>query len=496
MKILVIDLLRLGDCLMTVPVLNGLRAARRDAQIDMLTFKPCAALHPMLPVVNKWWTLDRDELQAGLGEADIPMLTSFAVLQEQLDTVNAERYDLIVNLTQTSFSAWIAGYLKANDRLGLTYDVKGLPHFYSPWFRYLNDKPEDAEDIFHYTDIFRHACGLDGASRDYTMHASKASEGEVKALGLTPKPVCVFQLFTSDAKKDWSTSDWLQMSRKLSKERADLQLVALGAPSEEARVDAFIAEAARHDVKITKAILSLEGALHLLRRADLLISGDTSIKHLANAAGTRVIELCIGWSDWRRTGIFKADSLILQATRGSIGPELVAESANAMLADDWDRLAKLAHEADGVRMLRTRQLDMGFWFAEDMGEAEDRMILRTLIERSAWKLSLSRERRREVTEFGSAGMNLRRDLKQIFSGIDEQPMLSHLDFLDRQETDAISTASSKLRELRHGRPVRSGDLVEIANHRQRQIGLETEFEHSEYKAKLIRILKSHWTEMI
>jgi ADP-heptose:LPS heptosyltransferase len=494
MKILVVDLLRLGDCLMTVPVLNGLKAARRDSEIHMLTFKPCASLHAMLPAVSKWWTLDRDELQAGLGEADIPMLTSFSVLKEQLDHINGEKFDMIVNLSQTNFSAWIAGYLKANDRLGLTFDAKGLPHFYSPWFRYLNDQPENAEDIFHYTDIFAHACRVEG--RSYAMRTTKAGDAEVKALKLNSHPVAVFQLFTSDVKKDWEKAGWLALGKKLAAAEPDLQFVALGAPNEETRVDEFIAEAKVLGVHVTKAIVSLEGALSLLHRADLLITGDTSIKHLANATGVKVIELCIGWSDWRRTGVYKADSLILKARQGGISANLVFEAACAMLRSEWTRIAEIAKRAEGMQILRTRILDMGFWFAEDLCRGEDRVIMQTLIERSAWKLSLSRERRRETMEFGSAGMSLRRDLKQIFSGLEDGSALAHLDFLDKSETEASSEAAARLRELRREMPVRDGDFVEIANHRKQQIGLETDYEHSEYKTKLIRILKSHWTEMI
>lgn len=494
MKILVIDLLRLGDCLMTVPVINGLNASRRDSEIHMLTFKQCAALQPMIPSVSKWWTLDREELQAGLGEADIPMLTSYSVLKEQLDHINGEKYDLIVNLTQTNFSAWIAGYLKANDRLGLTFDAKGLPHFYSPWFRYLNDQPENAEDIFHYTDIFAHACGIQG--RSFAMKTTKAGEREVESLKLNSNGVAVFQLFTSDVKKDWEKAGWLSLGRKLANAQPDLQMVALGAPNEEARIDEFIAEAKVLGVQVTKAIVSLEGALALLHRADILITGDTSIKHLANATNVKVIELCIGWSDWRRTGIYKADSLILKAREGGIHASLVAEAAAAMLDGDWNRILEIAKQTSAMHIFRTRLLDMGFWFAEDLCRSEDRVIMETLIERGAWKLSLSRERRRETTEFGSAGMNLRRDLKQIFAGVADAPVLAHLDFLDKTETDAGMAKAARLRELRREMPVRQGDFVEIAQHRKKQIELETEYEHSEYKAKLIRILKSHWTEMI
>lgn len=496
MKILIIDLLRLGDCIMTVPVINGLKAARRDSQIDMLTFAPSAVLHAMLPSVTNWWTLDRDTLQAGLGEADIPMLTSYSVLQERLDEIGAQEYDLVINLSQTNFSAWIAGYLKCSDRLGLTFDVKGLPHFYSPWFRYLNDQPENADDIFHYTDIFCHACGLEGSGRLWDMQVPATAKSEVDALGLQPDGVCVFQLFTSDVKKDWPVANWLEMSVRVVNERPGLQLVALCAPNEKARATEFVEAAAARGVKITLAVLSIPGALELLKRSQLLVSGDTSIKHLANAAQTRVLELCVGWSDWRRTGIYKANSLILQGKDSSIESQTAAHAALSLLNDNWDRIAQIAREVSGVRVLRTRQLDMGFWFAEPLGVEEDQVIMETLIERGAWKLSLSRGRRREVMEFGSAGMNLRRDLKQIFTGKADSSVMAHLEFLDKEETKAVQEASSRLNLLKRERPARLNDLVEIAAHRRVQIGMEAEYEHSEFKTKLIRVLKSHWTEMI
>lgn len=498
MKILIIDLLRLGDCIMTVPVINGLKSVRRDSQIDMLTFKPSSVLHAMLPNVSNWWTLDRDSLQKGLGEADIPMLTSYSVLQERLDEINAQEYDLVINLSQTNFSAWIAGYLKCSDRLGLTFDVKGLPHFYSPWFRYLNDQPENVDDIFHYTDIFSHACGLDGSTRSWNMCVPETAVNEVDALRLESDNICVLQLFTSDLKKDWPIASWLEMSARLVKERPGLLLVALCAPNEEARVDEFIESAAVQGVKICKAVLSIPGALELLQRAQLLISGDTSIKHLANAARTRVLELCVGWSDWRRTGIYKADSLILQSKASVIESQTVAHAALSLLDDNWNRIAELARrfEASNVRVMRTRQLDMGFWFAEPLGVEEDQVIMETLIERGAWKLSLSRGRRREVMECGSAGMNLRRDLKQIFTGKADSAVIAHLEFLDKEETKAVQEASMRLNTLKRGHPTRLTDTVGIADHRRAQIGVEAAYEHSEFKAKLIRVLKSHWTETI
>jgi len=495
MKILVINLLRLGDMIMTVPVINGLAAKRADAQIDVLTFKTVAALKPMNPNVRRWWTLDRDELQAGLGRSDLPLLSSFAVLQEQLDAINAEKYDLIINLTQTHFSAWIAGYLKSGDRLGLNYDLKGLPHFYSPWFRYLDQHAaESVEDVFHHTDIFAHACGLGEFARDWKMKSSPGGEKEADSLKLGAGETIVLQLFTSDPKKNWPMENWIEFVRGIRMDKPGVQLVALGSPQEKEKLEEFI-----HAAKagVIPAILSLDGALALLNRAQLLVTGDTSIKHLANAGRAKVIELCIGWSDWRRTGIYKADSLILQGGQGlTIPVAAVQHAAAALMTGDWAAVNSAAQFfAPETRFVRSRELSAGFWFGQELSQVSHERMVSNLVERCAWKISLNRERQSEFSQFGSEGVSLRRELRELIPGEAEQPVLAHLDFLEKQEGARSQAVNHELEVLRRERPVRT-ELLDIASFRKRQIELEFAYQHLQHKTKLIRTLKSNWTECL
>lgn len=497
MKILVIDLLRLGDMIMTVPVINGLSARRPDAQIDVLTFKPVSALHPMLPHVGRWWTVDRDELQVGMGRADLPMLTSFAVLQEQLDAINGENYDLIINLTQTRFSAWVSGYLKSSDRLGLTFDQKGFAHFYSPWFRYLDEHAnETVEDVFHHTDIFTHACGLGEMPRSWDMRVTPRGKKELEALNLGRSEVVALQMFTSDEKKNWPLESWRELVIGLKARKPDCKIVALGSPSEQKRLEAFIESV---KVEIIPAIVSLEGAIALLQQAKLLVTGDTSIKHLANAGRAKVLELCVGWSDHRRTGIYKSDSVILKGVNDSRIPvETVLQSALSLLNPDWHAIGELAREnGSSVKIFRSRELKAGFWFAQDLAQDDSAKMVTTLVERCAWKISLNRERQREFSQFGSEGISLRRELRELIPSEFESSALAHLDFLERQGVEKCVAINGELISMKHERPTPSlQPTFNIAAFRKRQIELEFVFQHLEHKTKLIRTLKSNWTECI
>lgn len=491
MKILVINLLRLGDVIMTVPVINGLANSRKDAQVDMLTFKSSAGLQNMIPTVRRWWTIDRDQLQAGLGRADLPMLSSYSLLKEKLDAINAEDYDLIVNLTQTHFSAWVAGYLKAPDRLGLTYDTKGIAHFYSPWFRYLDDRAEGfVEDVFHHSDIFAHACGLGEQKRDWSMRAIFTAQAEIDKLNLKNTETILLQMFTSTEEKNWIDANWLQMVKDLKIQRPHAQFVALGSPAEEKRLREI---AAKSEVEIIPAIVSLEGALALMNRSQLLITGDTSIKHLANASSIKILELCIGWSDWRRTGAYKADSLILRAAEGqALNPLDVQKAASDFLDGKWEMISRSA-QTGVLHAYRTFELSAGFWFAFDLCSVDEAAVVSTLVERCAWKLSMNRGRNTDPVRFGSEGMSLCRELRGIVPEEKHQPMLAHLDFLERAHDEQASIVNSELIVLKRERPA-GKSLLEISGFRKKQIELEIASKHLEFKTKMIRTIKSTWTE--
>ncbi len=412
MRVLVISLLRLGDFIQIAPVLSALKTQFNIRELDVLVHDPVAKLKPMLPSVDNWFTIDRNQLQEGIGRADLPLLTSFSVLKESLDEIDSRQYQLVINLTQTVFSGWIAGYLSAEQRLGLSFDVRGKAHFHSPWFDYLNARANGiVPDVFHHTDIFYYGCGLKGLERNWNFRPTRYGHAEVASLQLSEGDErIVLQTLTSDQKKNWSQTDWVQMLVQLRMFRPKAEFVALGAPNEDDRIEALRKAAGERGIKVHKAILSLEGAYSLLSSADLLITGDTSIKHLANAIDIPILELSIGSSDFRRTGAYRADSLILQANVKcapcphsspcsqsshscalSISSELVSASAHQLMLGDWSALKELAQEfSHEARLLRTRVLTTGFWWAENIGSLNKKEAISTLLERLTQKFHLNR----------------------------------------------------------------------------------------------------------
>ena len=504
MKTLVISLLRLGDFIQTLPAVSGLQRRTRG-QVDLLTFAPAHQMAPMVKGIGQWWTLDREPLQQGLGRADIPMLTSFHLLKEKLDQINSQQYDCIVNLTQTYFSAWLAGYLQADARSGLAMDARGQAQFHSPWFQYLDEHAGlEVDDVFHYSDIFFYGSGLQGSERDWSLNETAAGRDEIAQLGLAPGETITLQIMTSDVKKTWPLSAWQTLIAQLSALRPQARFVLLGAPSEHEHLNQLAQQSAQFAV--TPAALSLAGALSLLKRSQLLISGDTSIKHLANAAAIPVLELSLGSSDWRRTGIYTPDCLILQPqvtcapcphsspcsqVRHECALSLksadVAECAHHYLQSDWKALEQRAAVRD-LTLYRTRFLANGFWMATDLNPEVNSVAIEKILRRSTWKFLLTREHQKALALYGSESLTLKTEIDRLWPA---GRLARHLDFLEDRRIQEHEVAEQKLEQIEAQRPQPDAEnVVPITPYRKLSQRLQRARDRAQIELKLIRSLKS------
>ncbi|MBK8203900.1 MAG: hypothetical protein IPK68_16820 [Bdellovibrionales bacterium] len=124
MKILVVSLLRIGDVLMALPMLQGLRQAHPGAEIHLLVNTTASSLAPLVDFV-RWHYFDRSNLQLGLGDYDHSLFDSFHKLSATVDNLNQHSFDLLINVTQNRLSGWLCSAIHARDKIGLIIDRNG-----------------------------------------------------------------------------------------------------------------------------------------------------------------------------------------------------------------------------------------------------------------------------------------------------------------------------------------------------------------------------------
>jgi hypothetical protein len=236
---------------------------------------------------------------------------------------------------------------------------------------------------------------------------------------------------------------------------------------------------------------------------------------LATATRIRILELSLGSSDYRRTGAYAPDSLILQprvacapcphsqaCSRPShecaeqLSPELVTAAAHHLLAGDWMALGQLAFEyLSEVALLRSLLMSGGYWMAADLCETRPRAVLESLVERSTWTFLLNQEHHRTVPQFGSEGVRLAGELARLLPRENPAQINEHLSFIERDAGRSRTQASIERGTLSRTPPPHAPDgSIEIGGLRRELRRTERDEQVSEIKLKLVRALKSQLTE--
>jgi ADP-heptose:LPS heptosyltransferase len=309
MTVLVISLLRLGDLILQRPLIEGLRRKHSGSEIHLLVnrqFSGCEFLFAGL--VDRFHYFDREGLQKSSGEKEYNIFWGVKSLQGLVQGINnqcgAKPYEHVYNFTHNRLSAHIAGLIPSANYHGL-YAIAG--QFFglsNPWIRFFNSyfgRPEATG--FHYTELL--SLALEIPSRDAAVtYPSFRDTSRVNKLIL-------IQPLTSDTKKNWRLENYQKLAEALTAATAS-EVYVLGAPFERKRLEQVI------EPRFLR-ICELEEAAKLVQSAAVLITGDTSIKHLAALHETPILELSLGSSQPLQVGAYTNNSIILQP-RVSCGP--------------------------------------------------------------------------------------------------------------------------------------------------------------------------------
>lgn len=270
-RILVVALRRLGDVLLTTPLIRSLRRAYADARIDMLVFADTAAILAGNP-----------DIDAVITSPSRPTAGESLALARRL----FRSYDLAITTQagdRPSFFAIAAG----KTRVGVTEDrvigrLKGmLLHRRAPMRTDLHRVEETLE-----------LAGLIGIAPVADVVAPRADRVE----DAPPQPYAVLHAAPFFRYKQWHMSGWQAAAKHLR--ARGLALVATGGPSAEERayLDAVWdgVEISRRDGALTWPQLAA-----LIGGARVFLGPDTSVTHLAAATGCPTVAL-FGPTDPRR----------------------------------------------------------------------------------------------------------------------------------------------------------------------------------------------------
>lgn len=292
MKVLVVSLLRLGDILMHRELAKSLKRQNPGCELHFLIHSQFSSVQCLLPEVDVWHHLERNRIQRVLVERAESPIRAFEILSGLVSALNLQNFDLLLNATHNLFSVRLMDLIQAREKRGAAFNRGRRQPMQNAWQTYFNENfSEEQGSRFHYVQVLHESLGVPVPDPGQAAHHRS--------------PVILLQLLTSDLKKNWGLERFHQLQRKLQDQFPSHRVLGLCSPQEAAKVSRVFS---------WNEFLSptLEEAARLLKEACLLITGDTSIQHLAAQQDCPVLSLFLGSADPVKTLPWQTGAYLLQ----------------------------------------------------------------------------------------------------------------------------------------------------------------------------------------
>jgi len=264
-KILVIQTASIGDVILATPILESLHQDYPDAQINMVVKKGTEGLFATHPFLGKLYIWDK---------SDRKLKTFYAILKD----VQAERYDLVVNVQRF----FLTGLLTAFSRAGHTSGFHKNPFsvFFSRRVKH-TIKEGDLHETERNLKLIEHLIEeKELKPKLYPSPQDDAMTSQYK----TKKYICVAPAslwFT----KQYPAEKWVAFIKELPD---DLYVYFLGSPADQDLCDRIIKEAGHPNALNLAGKLRLLETASLQRNAAMNFVNDSAPMHLASSVNAAV----------------------------------------------------------------------------------------------------------------------------------------------------------------------------------------------------------------
>jgi predicted lipopolysaccharide heptosyltransferase III len=269
MKILLLQLKRIGDLILTTPAIAALRERFPDAEMTMVVSGECADLLPAISGVDRI-------LMARRNLSDLAAFLSVA----------AKKFDYCIDFTRNDRSAFLAFLSKARKRI-VSYRVrdqsKSRTWLYTD---FVNVRMRDQHTIDYNLSLLE-PLGIGGVSSSPHLQLPQSAHEKADALRRSwnvGKTYIVLHPGSARQEKLWEAGRWAQVIERFSRDKdLDLILTSGASKHEQAHIAAIKREAKIIDLSGKTDLLTLAA---LIGEARLLVTVDSAPVHLATATHT------------------------------------------------------------------------------------------------------------------------------------------------------------------------------------------------------------------
>jgi ADP-heptose:LPS heptosyltransferase len=354
MKILVLQLARLGDIYTTWPALKALRRQHPQAQIHLLTRPRFEGAVQGLDVLDKHISLPVAQILEPMVQKNANVEGSLQRLTNSLNELKKENYDWIINFTFSPFSSYlthalsglntkVTGYTRHNDGF-LNFADEVSAYFYA-------QVGVGRQNRVHLADIFASMLGLEFIESDW-----KAPEFTLETQGRfqLPENYVVIHIGASESQKVLPVEKWAGFLTYFTERKPNVPVVLIGAEAESAQAQDICARVSSKNILNIVGRTKIHELFPILQGAMMLVGCDSAPIHMASLTDTATLNISLGRVNFWETGPKATHSFILRA-----------ESAATLVAGRVGEILALLLEGQVPSELVTRATGLTSYHVEE-----------------------------------------------------------------------------------------------------------------------------------
>ncbi len=315
MKILIMNLTRLGDLIQTLCLFNGLKEKYPNAKIDYLALSSFSAILNTFDSVNEIISLDDNLLVENVGHK---FWEAYLEIANKIDYCNSKKYDILINpvvSTQTSFIGYL---INAPKKLGMFFNENREQTITSEWTAFhLSNEHHLGDRTFNLVDIFARIGETEAKAENFKLKISPKTIQKCQNFwsdkNLNNSKTIGFHIGASQSNKTWEKEKFRELIGRLLTQ-TDYNILLFGGYKEISLRDYFVEFESFGDRfynLIGKSNLEeLYGFISLL---DLIVTNDTGPMHIAATAKCKILNLSLGPVSLWETGPYSENAFIMQA---------------------------------------------------------------------------------------------------------------------------------------------------------------------------------------
>ncbi|MFN8791742.1 MAG: glycosyltransferase family 9 protein [Bdellovibrionales bacterium] len=307
MKILILQLARLGDVYMTWPVVRALKRQNPGCEVHMLVRPRFQAACNGLEALDRVHLLPTEKILSPLIKPEFDLESSLNCVDEIVETLAAEKYDRIVNLSFSPVSSYLASFLGPSAQVsGFSRHSDGYLHLTDDVSRYFWAQVGPGfPNRVHIVDLFGGVAGVDFAPEDFRLpqvELTKPIEGDY----------FVLHIGASEQHKQVSPGLWSRLITEFESLRPGMKWVLIGSSAE--REIAQQLEKSEVGDRILNRVgqTELHEIFSYLQYSQGLIGADSAPMHMIPFVDQKALCLSLGHVKFWETGPITLGSAILR----------------------------------------------------------------------------------------------------------------------------------------------------------------------------------------